>query len=99
MDINKNLHQINFEDALIVPGISQNLTSHKPFVETGHLVFFHKLMSGIVLNCSKLDFIKETDTVIPFDRNANGMEYLSEYTPAFVSYGNGGRSFRTIKQS
>ncbi len=37
-----NVHQIMLENALIVPGLSQNLTSHKQFVENGHMVFFHE---------------------------------------------------------
>jgi hypothetical protein len=37
-----NTHQLMLENALVVPGLSQNLTSHKQFVENGHMVFFHK---------------------------------------------------------
>jgi len=36
-----NMHQLMLENALVVPGLSQNLTSHKQFVENGHMVFFH----------------------------------------------------------
>jgi hypothetical protein len=45
-----NMHQLILENALVVPGLSQNLTSHKQFIENGHMVFFHKNQSGIVLN-------------------------------------------------
>ena len=44
------VHQLMLENALVVPGLSQNFTSHKQFVENGHMVFFHKNQSGIVLN-------------------------------------------------
>jgi hypothetical protein len=37
-----NMHQLMLENALVVPGLSQNLTSHKQFVENGHMVFFQK---------------------------------------------------------
>jgi hypothetical protein len=45
-----NSHQIMLENALVVPNLSQNLTSHKQFVESGHMVFFHESQAGIVLN-------------------------------------------------
>ena len=37
-----NMHQLMLENALVVPGLSQNLTSYKQFIENGHMVFFHK---------------------------------------------------------
>ena len=58
MDLNRNLHQINLEDTLGVPDVAQNLTSRKPFADMGHLVFFHKDMSGILLDCKNLSFIQ-----------------------------------------
>jgi hypothetical protein len=44
------MHPIILVNALVVPGSSQNLISHKQFVKHGHMVFFHKNQSGIVLN-------------------------------------------------
>ena len=44
-DAEFNMRQINIPDALIVPNLTENLTSHRPFIEMGHLVFFHKQMS------------------------------------------------------
>ena len=38
-----NMHQIMLEDALVVPGLSQNLTSHNQFIENGHMVFFTRI--------------------------------------------------------
>ncbi len=31
-----NMHQLMLENALVVPGLSLNLTSHKQFIEKGH---------------------------------------------------------------
>ncbi len=45
-----NMRMINIPDALIVQNLTENLTSHRPFIEMGHLVFFHIQMSGILLN-------------------------------------------------
>ena len=74
-----NVHQMLIENALLVPGLSQNLTSHKQFVDSGHLVFFHKNQSGIVLN--KEPKFKPDDVIIPFITGANGLQYLEEYVP------------------
>ena len=74
-----NMHQIMLENALIVPGLSQNLTSHKQFVESGHMVFFHKNQSGIVLN--KEPRFRSDDVIIPFVKQENGLYYLEEYIP------------------
>jgi hypothetical protein len=40
-----NIHELMLENALVVqsPGLLQNLTSHKQFVENGQMVFFHKV--------------------------------------------------------
>ena len=58
-DVGFNMRLIDIPDALIVPNLVENLTSHRPFVEMGHLVFFHKQMSGILLDCKHLrDVIK-----------------------------------------
>ncbi len=62
------------EYVFLVPGLSQNLTSHKRFVDSGHLVFFQKNQSGIVLN-KELKF-KPDDVIIPFITGANGLQYL-----------------------
>ena len=78
-DVKNNMHQMRVENALIVPGLTQNLTSHKQFVENGHLVFFHKSGSGIVLN--KQPKFKESDIVIPFVTGPNGLQYLEEFEP------------------
>ena len=59
-----NLHQLQLENALVVPNLSQNLTSHKQFVESGHMVFFHETQAGIVLN--KKPKFSPNDVVIPF---------------------------------
>ena len=74
-----NVHQMLIENALLVPGLSQNLTSHKQFVDSGHLVFFHKNQSGIVLN--KEPKFKPDEVIIPFITGANGLQYLEEYVP------------------
>jgi uncharacterized membrane protein YqjE len=74
-----NMHQIMLENALVVPGLSQNLTSHKQFIENGHLVFFHKNQSGIVLN--KEPKFRADDIIIPFVTGENGLHYLEEYIP------------------
>ena len=58
------MHQIMLENALVVPNLSQNLTSHKQFVESGHMVFFHETQAGIVLN--KKPKFSPNDVVIPF---------------------------------
>ena len=47
----------------------------------GHLLFFRKDISGILLDRKNLSLIKEEDTVIPFDKKENGLEYLPEYLP------------------
>jgi hypothetical protein len=62
-----NMHQIMLENALVVPGLLQNLTSHKQFIENGNLVFFHKNQSGIVLN--KEPKFRADDIIIPRRRN------------------------------
>ena len=81
-DAEFNMRLIDIPDALIVPNLVENLTSHRPFVEMGHLVFFHKQMSGSLLDCKCLrDVIKLDRNVIPFDRRENGLEYLVEYIP------------------
>jgi hypothetical protein len=74
-----NLHQLVLENALVVPGLSHNLTSHKQFIENGHLVFFHKDKSGIVLN--KEPKFKVDDVIIPFVTGENGLHYLEEVIP------------------
>jgi hypothetical protein len=43
------MHQLVLENALVVPGLSQNLTSHKQLVENGRMFFSHNSQSGIVL--------------------------------------------------
>ncbi len=58
------MHQIMLENALVVPGLSQNLTSHKQLVENGHMVFFHRNQSRIVLN--KEPKFRPNDVIIPF---------------------------------
>jgi hypothetical protein len=50
VSLNYVMHPIILVNALVVPGLSQNLISHKQFVKHGHMVFFHKNQSGIVLN-------------------------------------------------
>ncbi len=65
-----NMHQLMLEIALVVPGLSHNLTSHKQFVENGHMVFFHKSQSGIVLN--KQPKFRPDDVVIPFVKGSQG---------------------------
>ena len=72
-----NLHQLQLENALVVPNLSQNLTSHKQFVESGHMVFFHESQAGIVLN--KKPKFSPSDVVIPFTKGENGLYYLEEY--------------------
>ncbi len=74
-----NVHQIMLENALVVPGLSQNLTSHKQFIESGHMVFFHKNQSGIVLN--KEPKFRSDDVIIPFVKQENGLYYLEEFIP------------------
>ncbi len=59
------MHQFMLVNALVVSGISQNLTSHKQFVENGHIAFSHKSQSGIVLN--KQPKFRPDDVVTPFD--------------------------------
>ena len=68
------------ENALVVPNL--NLTSHKQFVESGHMVimvFFHETQAGIVLN--KKPKFSPSDVVIPFTMGENGLYYLEEYLP------------------
>ena len=74
-----HMHQIMLEDALVVPGLSQNLTSHKQFIENGHMVFFHKNQSGIVLN--KEPKFRSDEIIIPFVVGQNGLHYLEEFIP------------------
>ena len=74
-----NLHQLMLENALVVPNLSQNLTSHKQFVESGHMVFFHESQAGIVLN--KKPKFSSNDIVIPFTMGENGLYYLDEHLP------------------
>ena len=81
-DAEFNVRQINIPDALIVPNLTENLTQHRPFLEMGHLVFFHNQMSGILLGCKNLkDVIKLDKNIIPLDQRQNGLEYLMEYIP------------------
>ena len=63
-DDKEYLHQLMLENALIVPNLSQNLTSHEQFVESGYMVFFHETQAGIVLN--KKPKFSPNDVVIPF---------------------------------
>jgi hypothetical protein len=72
-----NLHRLMLENALVVPRLSYNLTSHKQFVENGHVVFFHESQAGIVLN--KKPKLSPNDIVIPFAMGENGLYYLEEY--------------------
>jgi len=74
-----NMHQLMLENALVVPGLSHNLTSHKQFIENGHLVFFHRNQSGIVLN--KEPKFRSDEIIIPFVTGENGLHYLEEYIP------------------
>ena len=74
-----NLHELLLENALVVPRLSQNLTSHKQFVENGHMVFFHETQAGIVLN--KKPKFNPDDIVIPLAMGENGLYYLEEYLP------------------
>jgi hypothetical protein len=53
------------------------------FVDSGHLVFFHKNQSGIVLN--KEPRFRSDDVIIPFVKQENGLYYLEEYIPGEVS--------------
>ncbi len=55
------------------------LTSHKQFVENGHMAFFHRYKSGIVL-CKEPKF-RLDDVIIPFVKHANGLYYPEEYIP------------------
>jgi len=69
-----------------VQNLTENPTTHRPFIDMGHLVFFHKQKSGILLNCKSLrDVIKLDHNVIPFDRRENGLEYLAEYISKTMS--------------
>ncbi len=63
------MHQIMLENALVVPELSQNLTSHKQFIEDGHMIFFHRNQSGIVLN--KEPMFRSDDVIIPFVKGGN----------------------------
>jgi hypothetical protein len=63
-----NVHQLMLEKALVVPGLSQNLTSRKQFVENGHMVFFHKIQSETVLN--KVPRFRSDDVIITFVKHA-----------------------------
>ena len=59
---------------------------HRPFIEMGHLVFFHKQMSGNVLDCKHLlVLIKLDKNIIPFNQLQNRLEYLSFYIPKTVT--------------
>jgi hypothetical protein len=79
-DSNGNLHELFVENALVVPNLTKDLTSHLEFVRNGHTVFFHKSGSGLLLN-SKPKFTDE-DVIIPFFTGANGLQYLQEFIPA-----------------
>ena len=74
-----NMHELLVENALVVPNLTRDLTSHLQFVEKGHTVFFHKSESGILLN-SKPRFMAD-DVVIPFFTGQNGLQYLQEFVP------------------
>ena len=74
-DSKGNLH----ENALVIQSLSQNLTSHTQFVAQGHLVYFHKSGSGIVLN--KVPKFNPADVIIPFVDGPNGLQYVEEYLP------------------
>ena len=78
-DDNRNLHQLILENALVVPGLSHNLTSHKQFIENGHMVFFHRDKSGIVLNQEPK--FRSDDVIIPFVIGENGLHYFEEVIP------------------
>ena len=69
------------ENALVVPNLSQNLTSHKQFVESGHMVFSHETEAGIILNKTRKPKFSPNDAVIPFTMGENGLYYLEEYLP------------------
>ncbi len=73
------MHQLVLENALVVPGLSHNLTSHKQFIENGHMVFFHKDKTGFVLN--KEPKFKVDDIIIPFVTDENGLHYREEVIP------------------
>jgi hypothetical protein len=77
------MHQLILENALVVPGLSQNLTSHKQFIENGHMVFFHKNQSGIVLN--QQPKFRPDDVKKPFVRGDHELYYLEEYVPEETS--------------
>jgi hypothetical protein len=72
-----NMHQIMLEVTLVVPGSIQNLILHKRYIENGHMVFFPKNQSGIVLN--KEPKFRSDDIKIPFVAAQNGLQYLDEY--------------------
>ena len=72
-----NLHKMLAENALVIQGLSQNLTSHTQFVEQGHLVYFHKSESAIVQEPK----YNHEDVIIPFVDGPNGLQYAEEYLP------------------
>ena len=74
-----HLHRSMLENALVVLRSSHNLTSHKQFVENGHLVFFHESQAGIVLNTQQK--FSSSDIVIPFAMGENGMYDHEENLP------------------
>jgi hypothetical protein len=78
------MHQLMLENALVVPGLSQNLTSHKQFIENGQIVFFHKNQSGIVLN--KQSKFRSDDVIILFVRGDQEWYYLKEYVPEETTF-------------
>jgi hypothetical protein len=78
-----NMHQQMLENALVVQGLSQNLTSHKQFIENGQRVFFQKKQSGIVLN--KRPKYRPDDVIIPFVSGDQRLYYLEEYVPEETS--------------
>ncbi len=49
-----NMHQLMLENALVVPGLSQNLTSHKQFVENGHGIFSQKSIRNCTQQAAKI---------------------------------------------
>ncbi len=65
------------ENALVVPGLSQNFTSHKQFVENRHMVLFHNSQAAIELN--KQPKFRSDDVVIPFWKVSQGLYYLEEH--------------------
>ena len=73
------MHQIMLENALVVPGLSPNLTSHMQFFENGHMVFFHRNQLEIVLN--KEPQFRSDDLTVPFVKRGNELYYVEGYIP------------------